>query len=613
MAFREASSAVRQAETAVRDATRIDFERRGWTPGGGFAIVPATQDLRDAAWFAGSVWLAGSGGLARYSPDGRLERQWTAGADLPGAPLTALAVGLDPRGGGPALFAATAGEGLLIVDGGGRLEHVRSAQQSAQDILALLPLPDGRLLLGTQQAGVLVYDSAGLGYLHRDLSSGHAVALAGTPEQIWIATLNDGLIRFQAGAIERFDERSGMPDRRLLSLAFSRDRVFAGAAVGVAELVDGIPRRTLADGFFASALWTDGASLHAGTLQEGIVEIPLDRSRNASVQRPRSTAPQDVRKILELDGELYAVTPEALWQRSADGSWQVAIEPPALLRDRNISALHVDRSGQVWVGYFDQGLDLVSGDSVTARVDDDVVFCVNRIVQDEKRDLIAVATANGLAFLDAAGTVRQTLRRADGLMADHVTDIVFRADGWVASSPAGLTFFDAAGLRGLYALHGLVNNHVYTLAARGETLVAGTLGGLSILEAGVVRKSFTTANSPLGHNWISALVGFRNDWFVGTYGAGVARLTADGDWRSFDAMQGVEINPNAIAVSAGRLYAGTLDRGLLVYSPESEQWNTVVQGLPSANVTALAYVNGTLYVGTDNGLARIAEEGLSLQ
>jgi hypothetical protein len=38
-----------------------------------------------------------------------------------------------------------------------------------------------------------------------------------------------------------------------------------------------------------------------------------------------------------------------------------------------------------------------------------------------------------------------------------------------------------------------------------------------------------------------------------------------------------------------------------------------MQGLPSANVTALAYANGTLYVGTDNGLARIAEEGLSLQ
>jgi ligand-binding sensor domain-containing protein len=56
-----------------------------------------------------------------------------------------------------------------------------------------------------------------------------------------------------------------------------------------------------------------------------------------------------------------------------------------------------------------------------------------------------------------------------------------------------------------------------------------------------------------------------------------------------------------------------LDRGLLVYSPELDAWSFVTQGLPSANITALAYAGGTLYVGTDNGLAQIAEESLSLQ
>ena len=614
LALREASGALERGRETVAQAGRFAFERRAWQPpASGFEMLPARQDLRDAAWFAGSLWLAGSGGLGRYAAGGGLERQWLVGSDLPAAPLTALAVGLDPRESKPALFASTAGEGLLIVREDGAFEQVHSEAQQARDIVALLPLADGRLLLGTQQAGVLVYDASGLSVLHEELGAGHVIALAGEPEEIWIATLDRGLVRFRAGAIERFGEQQGLPDRRLLSLAAAGGSVYAGTAVGIAELEDGELKRTLGEGFFASALWADGSELSIGTLEEGVATVPLGRTRVGGAERPLAEGPSGVRRLVEFQDELFAVTSDALWRREGDGAWRIAVEPPGNeLRDRNVSALHVDRSGRLWVGYFDRGLDLLDGGRLVAHVEDDVIYCVNRIVEDESKSLMAVATANGLAFLDSAGRRRQTLRKSDGLMADHVTDLAFQENGWVAAAPTGLTFFDAAGLRGLYALHGLVNNHVYTLAARGATVLAGTLGGLSVLEGGVVRQSFTTANSPLGHNWISALAGFRGDWFVGTYGAGVAKLTSDGALSSFEGMAGIEINPNAMTVSADHVYAGALEGGLLVYSPEDERWSAVTQGLPSANITALAYAGGTLYVGTDNGLARIAEESLSL-
>ena len=613
-ALHRASSALSEAGEATAEATRIDFQRGGWEPAGAvYQMLPARPDLCCAEWFGGSLWLAGRGGLLRYSPEGELVRMWQVGADLPPAPITALATGLDPRGEGPALFAATAGEGLLIVGEQGRVELLRAAGHEARDILSLLPLSDGRILLGTQQAGVLVYSGAGLTSLHQELSSGHVVALAGSPEEIWIATLDEGLMRFRAGAIERFDEQSGLPDRRVLSLSAMDGAAFAGTAVGVAEIEDGAFRRTLADGFFASALWASGDGLQVGTLEEGVAEIPLARARIAPPARVDAQGPQGVRRLVELDGDLYAVTREALWQRSGDGAWAKAIEPAGPLRDRNISALHADANGRLWVGYFDRGLDLLDGGVLSAQLENDVVYCVNRIVADPERDIVAVATANGLAFLDGAGRQKQTLRRDDGLMANHVTDIVFQPGGWVAATPAGLTFLDAGGMRGLYALHGLVNNHVYTLAARGRTLLAGTLGGLSSLEGGVVRKGYTTANSSLGHNWISALAAFRGDWFVGTYGAGVVKLADPDRLEAFEGMEGIEINPNALAASPERIYAGTLDRGLLVYAPEWDRWRTAAQGLSSANITALAYRDGTLYIGTDNGLARIAEKDLSLQ
>ena len=123
------------------------------------------------------------------------------------------------------------------------------------------------------------------------------------------------------------------------------------------------------------------------------------------------------------------------------------------------------------------------------------------------------------------------LTRADGLIADHVTDIVSYRDGLALATPAGLTFLDASGARSMYAFHGLVNNHVYALGVSGDELLAGTLGGLSLLNKGDVTANFTTTTSNLKHNWITAIVPLDSDsldakWMVGTYGAGVLSLDA---------------------------------------------------------------------------------------
>jgi hypothetical protein len=244
-------------------------------------------------------------------------------------------------------------------------------------------------------------------------------------------------------------------------------------------------------------------------------------------------------------------------------------------------------------------------------VEDAHVFCVNRIVHDAERNLSAVATANGLVLFDAAGRQQQVLGRAQGLIADHVTDVALYPGGMAVATPAGVTFLDEGGARSLYAFHGLVNNHAYTLAGSGGRFLVGTLGGLSILEGGLVRASFTTANSGLRHNWITGLLPVGTDWFVGTYGAGILRLDETGLWHAFpDATAAFEVNPNAMLASGGRVYAGTLGRGLYVYRRDLDRWTPWQAGLPSLNVTALAARDGYLYIGTDNGLVRIPEEAL---
>jgi ligand-binding sensor domain-containing protein len=307
-----------------------------------------------------------------------------------------------------------------------------------------------------------------------------------------------------------------------------------------------------------------------------------------------------------------------LLRREPDGEWRKILGGGgSQLTDRDVSALLVASDGRLWVGYFDRGLDILSATgSAVQHVENEHVFCVNRIVEDSRRGAVDVATANGLVIFDAAGRQKQVLGREDGLIADHVTDVAIYDGGAVGggmalATPAGITFLDDSGAHSIYAFQGLVNNHVYALGANGDELVAGTLGGLSLLTAGSVRRNLTTATSGLKHNWITGLAAVGNEWLVGTYGAGVMRLGADGSVTPTEAtIPGLVVNPTAIVADGRLVLAGTLGQGLMVGDATGTRWRTVTAGLPSLNVTALAIHNGIVYVGTENGLVKISEEKL---
>ena len=73
--------------------------------------------------------------------------------------------------------------------------------------------------------------------------------------------------------------------------------------------------------------------------------------------RGSSKRPTPVHRIFEAAGELLAVTEDGVI-RAREGT-PILRPASAILTDRNISALSVDPLGQLWVGYFDRGLDVV--------------------------------------------------------------------------------------------------------------------------------------------------------------------------------------------------------------------------------------------------------------
>jgi len=611
--FWQARRALESATSEVQSAGDLGFTIHRIAPvHSDFEWISAPAAFSSAASFKGEFFLCGASGLFEYDSHGTLIKHYRPGNELPSTPLLRLTTGVLKDARTPELLILTVGEGVLAFNGTD-FRQIAPADSDARTVTSILPLSSGDLLLGTRKRGVLVYDGQKLRGFHPSLSSLHVTELAGDEGDLWIGTQDQGVVHWRAGHAETFGESDGMPDRQVFSLAVANGRAYAGTAAGIAEFVDGRFVRVLAPKLFARTLHVMRSALLVGS-SNGITEIDPEARRLNALLLPASSGVADVQQIFVEGNTVYAVTPAGLYLREArHNDWRrVLSREGTLLADRNISALALDRSNRLWVGYFDRGLDVFDpGLRNVHHIEDDNLFCVNRIVPNPAEGAVAVATANGLVLFDQLGRKQQVLGRANGLLADHITDAALYGKGMVLATPAGLTFLDASGPHSLYAFHGLVNNHVYTVAAVGKEVIAGTLGGISVLEDENVAANYTVATKGLTHNWISGVVRAGDDWVVGTYGGGIVRLLSDGRFESFDVATGkFEVYPNAMLATDQHILAGTLGKGLYSFSRSTNRWTVITEGLPSLTVTALAGGNGYIYVGTDNGLVRIPEQNL---
>ncbi len=609
--LRSARTALESGVAAASSARSLAARIRPLLPvHSAFEYFLNAASFRSAALFQGDLYVCGRSALFRYS-DGVLKRSWQVGRDLPPYPLVSAVVrsGI----GASELWIATDGAGIVVYDGK-NFRQILPELAAARKISALLPLPTGQVIVGTSAAGLYVSDGKSLRTFHAEFAKAQITALAGDEDQLWIGTRDDGAWRWSGGEAVHFT--ADLPDLQVLSIAVRGRKAWVGTPLGVAEFSGDKLERHLAGGVFAQALAERDGSLWIGTVDQGTLALAF------SVRTPRpqsaslATDIQPINSFAQFQNGLLAVGPDRISDPSS-GQLLITAQETSLASD-HVTAVHEDARGHLWIGYFDHGLDLIAPNAPAkpAHFEDDVLFCINRIKENPRNGTVAVATANGLVLFDATGTPRQTLDRESGLIASHVTDVLFRNDpsgtSAVIATPAGLSFLAPDGISSLYAFQGLVNNHVYTLAQAGKTLYAGTLGGLSILRTGLVQANFTTANSELRQNWITASAVFDGKLYLGTYGSGVVRFDDSGSVASFPAFarRRIEINPNAMLATARALYAGTAGQGLAILCQGDDRWQFITAGLPSTNITALDAQGGRLYIGTENGLVRISEKNL---
>jgi ligand-binding sensor domain-containing protein len=112
------------------------------------------------------------------------------------------------------------------------------------------------------------------------------------------------------------------------------------------------------------------------------------------------------------------------------------------------------------------------------------------------------------------------------------------------------------------------------------------------------------ASGDLADDWVTALAARGHTVYVGTYNAGVTRITMDVAGLSAEQLGGGYVNFAGLLVRGHTLYAATMN-GLLVRPAAGEgTWRRAPRAAPGKDVTALAPAGNRIWVASRRGLLR---------
>jgi hypothetical protein len=319
-----------------------------------------------------------------------------------------------------------------------------------------------------------------------------------------------------------------------------------------------------------------------------------------------------VRRVFATQGQLLADTTRGLFRRTGAG-WVLARPRPEALPPglSHVSSL-AQLDSRIVVGLFNGGL------------------IVGEAAGQGKAQTLHWTTVPGSAawgvnaLLNGGGNLYvASLRgasRFDGQRLQHLEGGDAGAAFSLATTPGGIAMGFGQGVllpggRFLSAFHGLPGNQALALAQGeqlGGQLFVGTPTGLGAIAGNRVAWRVTAGEGKLPHPWITALHLRGDDLFIGTYGGGVVRRTASqanpggpGQFDAFPETEGLKVNTGCLVAAGGRLYLGTDGRGLYRLSLDGRRFLPVRVPLPSLHVTAILPGKDSLFVGTDEGLARL--------
>ena len=315
-------------------------------------------------------------------------------------------------------------------------------------------------------------------------------------------------------------------------------------------------------------------------------------------------------------------------------------DPDSLSSD-NASTLYQDRSGVLWLGTFDAGLNLLNLENLQFRIyehnpTDPASLISNNIssfAETRNGDMWIGTQESGLALFEPTTgqfTYYQNIpSNPDSLSSNRIMSLYADYDGtlWVGTVNSGLNHFNPVTGKSVRYRHdsadltSLIDDEVtFVTRDNGDILWVATMGGLSRLDPN--RPGFVNYSGLSGAP--VTLMTDGGDLWIGTWGGGISRLRlalpgilppdparlSIMDTYLHDAANTNSLSENSVwAVHKtvdGAFWFGT-SSGLNRYDPKTGVFKNYTEnnGLRNASISCIIDdPDGYLWVTTDDGLAR---------
>lgn len=499
------------------------------------------------------------------------------------------------------------------------LEAAESTELASQPIFGLMEDAQQNLWIGHNK-GALIHREGRLRVaFSTEVTAGRRVwSFAQAADgAVWAATEN-GLVRWQDGAVRRYQQADGLPTNRLRALAFDREGTLwiATSGGGLVSMVDGrFQVLNPANGFphlqVRSVLADPAGGVWAATAGGGLVRVQDGRIRTYTVA---DGLPTDQLTGLARDarGDLWIGTWGAGIVRLSEGSFS-SIAAAGGLAGEQIWAVLPDREGSVWVATWTGGLNRLRPRAFVALGTPEGLSHNNvRSVLHARNGVTWLGTAGGGVNRIEEGRVT-VMGQREGLPTEEISSLLEDREGtlWIGSYTAGIARWRRGRIDLFGPAQGLPSSEVRVLYEdRSGTVWAGTQAGLARFD-GRRFVPVTDEGAPRG-GVVSMLQDRRGVLWFGTSGDGLVRWQ-DGRFQTLTTRDGLVSNwVMAMHEDAdGSLWIGTNGEGvnrlregrLAAIRPADGLWDGIA-------LTIQEDAAGFLWISCNRGFYRVARAAL---